>query len=84
MQGAEFWKSKITESLKNSYIENPEDADYSHLYDAAAETLRGILAEKENLPPEQIRLNIEPLDTSSIGDFSDEIESNIGSMNTLF
>ena len=46
MQGAEFWKSKITESLKNSYIENPEDADYSHLYNAAAETLRGILAEK--------------------------------------
>ena len=46
MQGAEFWKSKITESLKNAYIEKPEDADYSHLYDAAAETLRGILSEK--------------------------------------
>ena len=46
--------------------------------------LRGILAEKENLPPEQIRVIIEPLDTSSIGDFSDEIESNIGSDVTLF
>ena len=52
--------------------------------DSDLSILRGILAEKENLPPEQIRLNIEPLDTSSIGDFSDEIESNIGSMNTLF
>ena len=46
--------------------------------------LRGILAEKENLPPEEIRVNIEPIDTSSIGDFSDEIESNIGSDATLF
>ena len=46
--------------------------------------LRGILAEKENLPAEEIRVNIEPLDTSSIGDFSDEIESNIGSADTLF
>ena len=46
--------------------------------------LRGIIAEKENLPAEQVRVNIEPLDTSSIGDFSDEIESNIGSGDTLF
>lgn len=52
--------------------------------DSDLSILRGILAEKENLPPEQIRIVIEPLDTSSIGDFSDEIESNIGSMNTLF
>lgn len=46
--------------------------------------LRGILAEKENLPLDQVRVNIEPLDTSSIGDFSDEIESNIGANGTLF
>ena len=46
--------------------------------------LRGIIAEKENLPAEQVRVNIEPLDTSSIGDFSDEIESTIGSGDTLF
>ena len=46
--------------------------------------LRGILAEKENVPLDQIRVNIEPLDTSSIGDFSDEIESNIGTNGTLF
>ena len=46
--------------------------------------LRGILAEKESLPPEEIRVIIEPLDTSSIGDFSDEIENNIGSNGTLF
>ena len=46
--------------------------------------LRGIIAEKENLPAEQVRVNIEPLDTSSIGDFSDEIESNLGSGDTLF
>ena len=52
--------------------------------DADLSILRGILAEKENLPAEQIRVNIEPLDTSSIGDFSDEIENNIGSMETLF
>ena len=52
--------------------------------DADLSILRGIIAEKENLPPEQIRVVIEPLDTSSIGDFSDEIESNLGSDNTLF
>jgi hypothetical protein len=52
--------------------------------DADLSILRGILAEKENLPAEEIRVNIEPLDTSSIGDFSDEIENNIGSMGTLF
>ena len=52
--------------------------------DADLSILRGIIAEKENVPTEQIRVIIEPLDTSSIGDFSDEIESNIGSMGTLF
>ena len=46
--------------------------------------IRGIIAEKEGVPTDQIRINIEPLDTSSIGDFSDEIESNIGSNGTLF
>ena len=46
--------------------------------------IRGIIAEKEGLATEQIRINIEPLDTSSIGDFSDEIENNIGSNGTLF
>ena len=52
--------------------------------DADLSILRGIIAEKENLPPEQIRVNIEPLDTSSIGDFSDEIESNLGNGAPLF
>ena len=52
--------------------------------DSDLSILRGIIAEKENLPPEQIRINIEPLDTSSIGDFSDEIENNLGSEVTLF
>ncbi len=46
MQGVEFWKSKISESIKNAYVEKPEEADYKELYNAAAETLRGILAEK--------------------------------------
>ena len=46
MQGVEFWKSKITEYLNNAYIEKPEEADYSHLYDSSAEILRGILSEK--------------------------------------
>ena len=46
--------------------------------------IRGIIAEKEGCPTEDIRINIEPLDTSSIGDFSDEIENNIGSNGTLF
>ena len=46
MKGVEFWKSKITESINTAYGETPESADYPHLYDAAAETLRGILAEK--------------------------------------
>ena len=46
MQGVDFWKSKITESIQTAYGEKPEEADYSHIYDAAAETLRGILAEK--------------------------------------
>ena len=52
--------------------------------DADLSILRGILAEKEGLPAENIRVIIEPLDTSGIGDFSDEIENNIGSMNALF
>ena len=52
--------------------------------DSDLSILRGIIAEKEGLPPEQIRINIEPLDTSSIGDYSDEIENNIGSNGTLF
>ena len=65
------------------------DTDVSPLSELSSSSddlsiLRGILAEKENLPPEQIRVVIEPLDTSSIGDFSDEIESNIGSDVTLF
>ena len=46
--------------------------------------IRGIIAQKEGRPAEDIRINIEPLDTSSIGDFSDELESNIGSNGTLF
>ena len=46
--------------------------------------IRGIIAEKEGVPTEEIRINIEPLDTSSIGDFSDEIESNLGSDVSLF
>jgi FKBP-type peptidyl-prolyl cis-trans isomerase (trigger factor) len=54
MQGVDFWKSKITESIQTAYGENPEEADYSHIYDAAAETLRGKavvekIAELENL-----------------------------------
>ncbi len=52
--------------------------------DSDLSILRGIIAEKENIPVEQVRVIIEPLDTSSIGDFSDEIENNIGSMDTLF
>ena len=46
--------------------------------------IRGIIAEKEGVPSEEVRINIEPIDTSSIGDFSDEIENNIGSNGTLF
>ncbi|MBQ7938017.1 MAG: glycogen/starch/alpha-glucan phosphorylase [Oscillospiraceae bacterium] len=46
MQGVEFWKSKISESIRTAYGEIPESADYSHIYDAAAEVLKGLLAEK--------------------------------------
>ncbi len=46
MTGVEFWKSKITESINTAYGEKPEEADYKQLYTAAAETLRGVLAEK--------------------------------------
>ena len=52
--------------------------------DADLSILRGIIAEKEGLPAEQVRVVIEPMDTSSIGDFSDELESNIGSDSPLF
>ena len=51
--------------------------------DADLSILRGILAEKEGVPAGEIRVVIEPLDTSSIGDFSDEIETNLGG-NTMF
>ena len=52
--------------------------------DADLSILRGIIAEKENVPTEKIRIVIEPLDTSSIGDFSDELESNIGGSDMMF
>ena len=52
--------------------------------DSDLSILRGILAEKENVSTDKIRVVIEPLDTSSIGDFSDELENNIGSNGTLF
>ena len=52
--------------------------------DADLTILRGVLAEKENLPTEQVRVMIEPLDSSSVGDFSDEIEQNLGANGTLF
>ena len=45
--------------------------------------LRGIIAEKESIPAAEVRVVIEPLDTSSIGDFSDELASSIGG-ETLF
>jgi glucan phosphorylase len=46
MKGVDFWKSKITESIHTAYGEKPEEADYPHIYNAAAETLRSVLAEK--------------------------------------
>ena len=52
--------------------------------DSDLSILRGIIAEKEGLSIEQVRIVIEPLDTSSIGDFSDEIASNIDSSEVLF
>ena len=51
--------------------------------DADLSILRGILAEKEGVSPDAIRVVIEPLDTSSIGDFSDEIETNLGGGTTF-
>ena len=51
--------------------------------DADLSILRGVLAEQEGVPAEEIRVVIEPLDTSSIGDFSDEIETNLGG-NSMF
>ena len=52
--------------------------------DADLSILRGIIAEKEDVTTDKIRIVIEPLDTSSIGDFSDEIESNIGVSDMMF
>jgi DNA polymerase III gamma/tau subunit len=52
--------------------------------DADLSILRGIIAEKEAVPTEQVRIVIEPLDTSSIGDYSDEIANNIGAADVLF
>lgn len=45
--------------------------------DADIAILRGIIAERESLPREEVRIVIEPHDTSSVGDFSDEIASGI-------
>lgn len=52
--------------------------------DADLSILRGIIAEKEGVSTDKIRIVIEPLDTSSIGDFSDELASNIGGSDVLF
>lgn len=46
MQSVEFWRSEITKSMNTAYGENPASATYSHLYNASAEVLRKILAEK--------------------------------------
>ena len=52
--------------------------------DADLSILRGIIAEKEGVTTDNIRIVIEPLDTSSIGDFSDEIATNLGGSDVLF
>jgi hypothetical protein len=52
--------------------------------DADLSILRGIIAEKEGVTTDNIRIVIEPLDTSSIGDFSDEIATNLGDSDVLF
>jgi DNA polymerase-3 subunit gamma/tau len=52
--------------------------------DSDLSILRGIIAEKENLPADEVRIVIEPQDMSSLGDYSDEIESNLGNGEVLF
>ena len=45
--------------------------------DADLAILRGIIAERESVSADDVRIVIEPHDTSSIGDFSDEIAAGI-------
>ncbi len=47
--------------------------------DSDLSILRGVIAEKEGTSTDNIRISIEPLDTSSIGDYSDELGANIDS-----
>ena len=46
--------------------------------------LRGIIAEREGVSADNVRIVIEPMDTSSIGDFSDEIVNNLEGQGVLF
>ncbi len=45
--------------------------------DADLSILRGVIAEREGKTADEIRISIEPIDTSSVGDYSDEISANI-------
>ncbi len=46
--------------------------------DADLTILRNVIGERENIPAADVRIVIEPIDASSVGDFSDEIEANLG------
>lgn len=52
--------------------------------DADLSLLRGIIAEQESTAADTVRIAIEPMDTSSLGDFSDEIASNLDGQGTMF
>ncbi len=48
INGAYLWRNKIAEVLKENFNELPEEADYSHIYNAAATVVRRLLAERSS------------------------------------
>ncbi len=48
INGAEIWRNKITEALKETFDELPQEASYPHIYTAAATVVRRILAERSS------------------------------------
>lgn len=48
MNGTELWRSKIAEALRENFGELPENANYSHIYNASAAVVRRLLAERSS------------------------------------
>ncbi len=75
----QFMKSQAYKKPDGSFLISMNSFFASKLSssDSDISILRGVIAEKEGKTADEIRIFIEPMDTSSIGDYSDELSANI-------